>query len=359
MCFVVKDVMRLLREKQPEIDLLIEKWVPRRFDEKSIERTLGRPAYSYDVETARKAINDLAWDLMDRGGKRWRPVLLQLTAEAVGGEEAKEKAREFMVLPEVVHNGTLAIDDVEDSSQMRRGKPCLNITYGVDLAVNAGNAMYFIPLKVLMNDATLSAEEKNRIYAVYAQEMINVSYGQGFDIYWHKGLAKKVTEGQYLQMCAYKTGCLARMSAKIGAVIGGGGEAVVEAAGRFAEALGIAFQIQDDLLNLLGDEKEYGKEIGGDVTEGKRTLMVIYAVDCLSKKEGGRLVEILDKHTSDQRLILEAVGLMKKAGSLDYADRRGKEIVGKAWKDFEKMLESSGAKEYLESFAHFAMNRKV
>ena len=355
----MKDFMKLLKEKQPGVDAVIEAWIPRHFDERNIERILGKPSFVYDVETAGKSVNALLWDILDRGGKRWRPVLLLLTAEAIGGKQAAEKAKDFVILPEVVHNGTLVCDDVEDSSEMRRGKPCLNITYGVDLAVNAGNSMYFIPLKVLMENKVLSDKQKVKLYEVYSQEMINVSYGQGFDIYWHKGLAKKVTQDQYLQMCAYKTGCLARMSAKMGVILGGGNDSVVEAAGKFAEAVGIAFQIQDDILNLEGDEEKYGKEIGGDVTEGKRTLMVIHSLEHGSAKDGERLIGILNSHTREQKQIMEAIALMKKTNSIAYSAGFAKKLVEKAWANFEKHLKPSEAKEYLQSFANFMINREV
>ena len=354
-----KDIMQLLKERQPEIDAIIEEWIPRRLDEQNIVRTLGKPAFVYDVGTATKSVNDLLWDILDRGGKRWRPVLLLLAAEAIGGKGIVDKIKDFVILPEVVHNGTLVVDDVEDGSEMRRGKPCLNISYGVDLAVNAGNSMYFLPLQVLMNNKTLSDKQKVKIYDIYSQEMINVSYGQGFDIYWHKGLADEVSQEQYLQMCAYKTGCLARLAAKVGAVLGGADDETVEAAGKFAEAIGIAFQIQDDLLNLVGEVEKYGKEIGGDITEGKRTLMVIHCLEHADSKQGKRLLSILNMHSREQELIMEAIGIMKRTNSFEYSKSYAKKMVETAWANFEKKLKPSEAKEYLQSFADFMINREV
>jgi geranylgeranyl pyrophosphate synthase len=162
----------------------------------------------------------------------------------------------------------LAVDDIEDDSKLRRGKPCLHLIYGTDVAINAGNGMlhlcfnsqplhsllivivsvsgmYFFPLVVFRDlkkkgfaDATI-----NKCYELYSEEMIKLHFGQGLDIWWHTGKGNPSAD-EYLQMCAYKTGTLARLSAKLSAIISGGSEAQAEAIGKFAETIGVAFQIQ-------------------------------------------------------------------------------------------------------------------
>src|SRR5690606_15600271 len=148
--------------------------------------------------------------------------------------------------------GTLVIDDIEDSSEVRRGKPCTYKLYGLDIAVNAGNAMYYLPLLPLMEkNSKVPVEQQKDIYQIYVQEMINLSVGQAMDIAWHKGLANadEISEEDYMQMCAYKTGTLARMAAKLAAVIAGAEPQLVEKLGHFAESIGVAFQMQDDILD--------------------------------------------------------------------------------------------------------------
>jgi geranylgeranyl pyrophosphate synthase len=260
----------------------------------------------------------------------------------------------------VVHN-TLMVDDIEDDSDFRRGKPCIHKIYGNDIAINAGNAMYFLPLKIIMQ-SSLPDKTKNALYEVYAQEMINVSLGQGMDIYWHKGLKQDVSEKEYLQMCAYKTGCLARMAAKIGAVIGGATPKQLNALDEFVETIGIAFQIQDDVLNLTAGEEgkkdlggEYGKEIGGDVSEGKITLMVIHALKNSPKKT--RLKEILAMHTKNQALINEAIGIMAQSDSIKYAKQTAAKLVKNAWEKVEKILPENAGKAKLEAFADYLVER--
>jgi len=184
----------------------------------------------------------------------WRPILMCLVTDTLGGQ--KELVMPLSVLCEMAHNGTLMVDDVEDDSKLRRGKPCIHITYGVDIAINAGNALYFLPLLIFKDyraRGQLNLEQLVRCYELYNQELLNVHLGQGLDIYWHQG-HKNPNVQEYLQMCAYKTGVLARLSARLGAYLSGASEEVIKSIGRFAEAIGVAFQIQDDLLNIEGEE---------------------------------------------------------------------------------------------------------
>src|SRR3989344_2914946 len=354
-----KNIGKILSEYKPLIDKAIEKNIPRQFQGAPLERMAGKPRYAYDTRSITQSISTPIWDLLDRGGKRWRPGLTLIIIEALG--KNPKKFLDFASISEVVHNGTLMVDDIEDNSDFRRRKPCIHKIYGNDLAINAGNAMYFLPLKIIM-ESSLSDKTKNALYEVYAQEMINVSLGQGMDIYWHKGLKHDISEKEYLQMCAYKTGCLARMAAKIGAVLGGATPKQLYALDEFVETIGIAFQIQDDILNLTAGEEgkkdlggEYGKEIGGDVSEGKITLMVIHSLKHSPRKT--RLKEILSMHTKNQALINEAIGILNQAGSIEYARQAAAKLVKNAWAKVEKTLPNNSGKEKLRAFADYLVER--
>ncbi|MFH0715022.1 MAG: polyprenyl synthetase family protein, partial [Candidatus Diapherotrites archaeon] len=211
-------IEKMLEEKSKKINQEIEKVVPHNLNEKSVEALLGKPRYAYDIETLNGSLSKPIWDLLDRGGKRWRPALMMMAYEAVSGKKGEEILK-YTPIVEMIHNGTLMVDDVEDDSALRRGAPCVHKIYGVDIAVNAGNAMYYFPLALLINNTELDAEKKAKLYDIATQEMINLSAGQGMDIYWHRGQKSEISEQQYLQMCAYKTGTLARMAGKLGAVL--------------------------------------------------------------------------------------------------------------------------------------------
>lgn len=355
------DVEKILEQRASIIDKIIERYLPRVHKKSSLVFSLSIPRYDYNLEALNKTVAEPIWDFLDRGGKRWRPSLFLLVVEALGKEP--ETMQEFAIIPEVIHNGTIMIDDIEDDSKFRRGKPCTHKLYGLDVAINAGNAMYYLPLLTLMkNRDTLGVDKLSKIYEIYAREMINLSLGQAMDIAWHKGLADadKIVETQYLQMCAYKTGTLPRMAAKIAAVLCDASEDTVERLGRLAEALGIAFQIQDDVLDLTG--RDFSRKKGGrgqDITEGKRSLIVIHTLEKAKQVERKRLIDILNMSTTDQRLKDEAITIMKRYGSIRYAKQFAEKLVTESWKEVDRLLSPSDAKEKLKAFSNYLIERKI
>jgi len=355
------DIEKFLAEKAPLIDKAIEKYVPRKYSREAILFQVIPPKFCFNAETVDKAIAEPIWDMLDRGGKRWRPALFLIICEALG--KTSDYCLDFSIIPEVVHNGTLIIDDIEDSSMVRRGKPCTYRIFGMDIAVNVGNAMYYLPLLPLMEQkADIPIERLRDIYEIYVQEMINLSVGQAMDIAWHKGLANadSVKEEDYLQMCAYKTGTLARMAAKIAAVLSGAEKQLVEKLGVFAESIGVAFQMQDDILDLTG--AEFAKKKGGlgqDITEGKRTLMVIRTLKVAESKERKRLIEILGMHTSEQKFRDEAIAIMQKYNAFEYVRKKADSMVADSWKEVDRLLKQSAGKEKLKAFAEFLIKRNI
>ncbi|MGB9675627.1 MAG: polyprenyl synthetase family protein [Candidatus Bathyarchaeales archaeon] len=357
----MSEIEKFLEDKAALINKLIEKYIPRKFSRKTVLFEVNPPRYACNLEALNKAIAEPIWEFLDRGGKRWRPALFLLICEALG--KNPEEFADFAIIPEVIHNGTLMIDDIEDASEMRRGKPCTYKIFGLDIAINAGNAMYYLPLLPLIkNKEKISKEKLNAVYEIYVKEMINLSLGQAMDIAWHKGLANadKLSEEDYLQMCAHKTGTLARMSAKIAAVLAGANQELTEKLGRFAESIGVAFQMQDDILDLTGEEfaeKKGGR--GQDITEGKRTLIFIHTLKVANAKDRSRLIEILNMHTANQELRDEAIKIMEKYGSIDYVKNFARKIVEESWRDVEKLLPESEAKKKLNTFAKFLIERKI
>jgi geranylgeranyl pyrophosphate synthase len=358
---VVVDVEKMLEEKVSTIDKLIERYIPRKYDKSAFVFSLSPPRYDYNLEALDKTVAEPIWDFLSRGGKRWRPALFLLIVEALG--KNSEGLQEFAIIPEVIHDGTIMIDDIEDDSALRRGKPCAHRLFGLDVAINAGNAMYYLPLLALMKHRDkLGADKLSRVYEIYASEMINLSLGQAMDIAWHRGLADadRLTETQYLQMCAYKTGTLARMAAKIAAVLCDASEDTVERLGRFAEALGVAFQIQDDVLDLTS--KEFAKKKGGrgqDITEGKRSLIVLHTLEKAKAADRKRLTTILNMHTTDQELKNEAIKLVERYGSIEYAKQFAKRLVVESWKEVDRLLSPSEAKDKLKAFADYLTKRNI
>jgi len=353
------EIVEYLEKMKPEIDRIIENYLPKKVNKKWLEFTFGKPHYLFSQKAAQKALLDPSWDFLSRGGKRWRPVLFLLIAEAIGGDI--KKVKDFVVIPEIIHNGTIIVDDLEDNSEMRRGKPCLHKIFGVDIAINVGNFLYFFPLLALIkNKSNFKPKVLIKAYETYIQELINLGFGQGTDIYWHKGNVKEIDEKEYLQMCAFKTGCLSRMAAKLAVILSGGSDELAEKVGRVAESMGVAFQIQDDILNLTGEDFSLKKGgLGEDISEGKRSLLVIYTFKKSNKKDKERLIEILNLHTTNQNLRDEAIKIIKKCGSIEYAKKAAKNIVKSSWQEAEKLLPESKAKKRLKEFINYLIEREV
>ncbi len=352
------DIIRFFREKKDAIDSAIRRVSPERYGKAYAERAFGMPRFGYDLEGLNKSLAEPIWDLLNRGGKRWRPALFLLITELLGADT--KKLEDFAAIPELIHNGTLMIDDVEDMGELRRGRPCTHKLFGQDVAINTGNFMYYIPLLTLMEKGDIFDDKTLiRAYEAYAQEMIRISAGQALDIWWHKGKAGNVTEEQYLQMCAYKTGTLARLSARLAAILSGGSGETEASLGRLAESLGVAFQIQDDLLSASTGEFTKGKGYGDDITEGKRSLPVIHCLNNAPEDQRRELLEILSRHTREPKLISRALEILEWSGSLDYARKLARNLLEEAWSKAKPGLPDNPARKTLESFLRFAIERKI
>jgi len=199
----------VLSEWRPVVDETIESLFPRTIDDAYLTEFFGEATYAYDPAALQRALSDPIWDLLDRGGKRWRAVLFLLFVEAFGDDP--DSYLEYAAIPEILHNGTIIVDDVEDGATHRRGDPALHHAFGTDVALNAGNAMYFLPLKIVTrNPGDLPADVRLDAYEMLMYELNRTHLGQGMDIHWHNEAEVSITESEYLEMCACKTGCLGR-----------------------------------------------------------------------------------------------------------------------------------------------------
>jgi len=351
----------VLVEWRPVVNEAIERLLPRVLDEAYLAEFFGEASYSYHSAGIQRALADPIWDLLDSGGKRWRAVLFLVFVEALG--EDPEEYLPYACVPEILHNGTIIVDDVEDEARKRRGEPALHHQHGVDIALNAGNAMYFIPLKVIdHNSAGLDAEGRLAAYEMLTHELNRTHLGQGMDICWHNEQEVVVDEEQYFEMCACKTGCLTRIVARLAAIVTGQPERVERALARYAEDMAIAFQISDDILdieNTLDRAGEFGKEFGNDIREGKKTLMVIHTAEVAPPADVARLEEILWAADNDESDILEAIEIMQAAGSVKYARGRAHDLAARARSHLDGLDLESGPEDNLREFSRFVVERRA
>ncbi len=291
-----------------------------------------------------------AKELLSSGGKRWRPLLMVLIAEILGSQEAAEKAYSLVTVVELPHNGSLIIDDIEDASEYRRGAPAAYITHGIDIAINAGNLLYYLPTSAL-DAADITDAKRLQIYQVYSKYLRRVHFGQGLDITWHRHPEMIPSVEEYEQMCRFKTGCLAGMSAEIGAITATDDQQIIRRAGILAEKIGVGFQIKDDVINLrVGNP---GKHRGDDIVENKKSLPII-----LFLKENPQKLEYLlsifkiarekgiEKAHSE---IEELIELLLESGAVDRAEKRALALLEESVAEIKELFDDSPARVELLS----------
>ncbi|MDE3056830.1 MAG: polyprenyl synthetase family protein [Bacteroidota bacterium] len=208
--------------------------------------------------------------ILSGGGKRIRPLLILLSCEAVGG-----KARDALhaaVAIEIVHNFTLVHDDIMDHAASRRGRPTVHTQWDENVAILVGDELVALAYRELLKTKSPAIA---RVAEIFTEGVVEVCEGQAYDKEFET--QKNVSLNDYLLMIGKKTGKLVAVASEIGAVVGGGTAAEIRALQSYGELVGRAFQVQDDLLDVVADEKEFGKTIGGDIVEGKKTLLMIEA----------------------------------------------------------------------------------
>lgn len=355
-----EEIIEYIKTRGSDVDRRIKEYLTDRTSIRNLENLLGKSGYEYDSAALQKSIIDPANYLLNLGGKRWRPILMLTIIDALG--KNSDEYIEFSIIPEIIHNATLIHDDIEDSSEMRRGSPAVHMKYGIDVGLNLGDFMFFFPVVALLDSKKLTKDTKMRMLDVYQREMLKVTIGQATDIAWHRFLVDpfKISETKYMQMAYSKTGVLASMAAKLGGVLGNADEKTIEALGRFGSTIGVAFQLQDDLLNITeSGVSETKGGVGEDITEGKITLATIYTLSKADEKDKKRLIEILKMHTREKKLIKEAIAIIGRYGAADYIKELEFKLIKEAWTGLEKLLPKSIAKERLKALTEFLVNRSI
>jgi geranylgeranyl diphosphate synthase type II len=293
----------------------------------------------------RSWLYDLASSYPARGGKAIRPSLCLATCGAFGGRVAEALPSATAI--ELMHNAFLIHDDIEDQSLLRRGEPTLHATGGSALALNAGDALLVTAQQcVLENIDVLGPRLARRVADEFVAMAQHTTEGQATELGWIRDNVVELTPDDYLDMVMRKTCWYTTVHPlRVGALIGSWGTVPLQPFVRFGFHLGAAFQIQDDLLNLLGDEARYGKEILGDLLEGKRTLMLIHLLRTARGAERDDLVAYLGR-PRPSRSLSEARhlrDLMIAHGSIEFARDFAQGIAYEAETSFERAFGARAA----------------
>lgn len=347
--------MNLNNIMRDEFENYLKGYFPSLWNKKSIRLFLKKNKYEVDFKALSYNLNLPVRDFILRGGKRLRPTLLLTTLDALG--QSHKKYLKFAALVELVHNGTLILDDIEDRGLLRRGLPTLHKKYGVDVAVNSGASLHVLPLSIILTNKDLTKEKKLNLVNIYTEELSNVCFGQALDIYWHNHPDYKVTVKKYLEMVRLKTGSLMRMSIRMACVIADKDKNTENAFKDFAESIGMAFQIIDDVLDLKATNGKFGKSYGNDISEGKISLPVVKALDTLPPLDRKRLVKILSMHTRNRKTINEAINLIKSTGRIDETIAFAKKLVRESYKKLEEDHNNKYDLSNLREIAEFFVNR--
>jgi geranylgeranyl diphosphate synthase, type II len=245
---------------------------------------------------------------LSNGGKRIRPILTLMACNLFS--EKIDQAIDAALAIEIFHNFTLLHDDIMDKAEIRRGKPTVHKKWNENTAILSGDAMFIKSYDFLFETQTVKFKE---ILQVFNNTALEVCEGQQYDMEFET--RKDVSEKEYLRMIELKTSVLLAAALKIGAIIGGANEKDADLLYDFGRNIGLAFQLQDDLLDVYGDTKTFGKEIGGDIVANKKTFLLIKAKQLAAKDDK----EMLEKFLNDQNIsrtekVLQVTSIYNKLG---------------------------------------------
>jgi len=250
--------------------------------------------------------------ILNSGGKRLRPLLVLLSVKAVGGKFTY--AYNAAAAVEMLHNFTLVHDDIMDNADKRRGRLTLHKKFDHNTAILAGDSLLSIAYEYLLKDCNGNSK---KVINAFTHGLIEVCEGQSLDTDFEQ--RENVSISEYLLMIKKKTAAMAEMCCKIGALLGGGSKSQVNALGNYGMNLGIAFQIQDDLLDISADERKFGKTIGGDLVEGKKTFLFLEALEKSKGEHRKKLLKVIERkgirrdQVKTYKMIYEELGVLNDA----------------------------------------------
>jgi geranylgeranyl diphosphate synthase type II len=288
--------------------------------------------------------------ILAAGGKRIRPVLVLCACEAVGGK--REDAVHAAAGLEILHNFTLVHDDIMDNAAARRGRPTVHTKWDANVAILAGDVLLGLAYRALLQSNTTSIHE---LSSIFTEGVVEVCEGQAYDKEFET--RKRVTLDEYLLMIRKKTGTMVAVAMEVGAILGNGSAGERAALKSYGELVGEAFQVQDDLLDVVADEKQFGKTIGGDIVEGKKTFLLITALQ-RAKGEEKRLLQKLIQEGGVSRGKVDRVRrIFVSTGAVEAAEVQIANDIAKA-KEHLNVLNDSESVHMLSWFADMLLSRK-
>jgi geranylgeranyl pyrophosphate synthase len=353
------DFNQVLASISREIDHEIARFIPRVLDEKGIAELIRSPDWQGEPRVYSDMIAGPALEMIRRNKKYYRPLYAILLLHALGVDP--EPYMDLVcTIPELTHTGALIIDDIEDASLIRRSAPCIHLIYGTDTAINAANTLYYLPWLLVEHHPRLEDRQRLLLYQNMVKSAVKAHIGQGTDIWWshHRspeeifasastGLDKKI-----LQVHADKTGVAGEQVANGCCIIADASLPVRDACIRYSRNLWIAFQIMDDIRDIMGGTA-WNKNPGGDIASGKMSYVIAKALMMLPEEDRARLAFILayPPCEKDEPMIREGIALVKKSGAVDICRKEVTARFAEEWQVFSRFIQPGESKVMLRAFS--------
>ena len=299
-----------------------------------------------------KTLYAAARHLPTAGGKRVRPFISILSCEAVGGNI--KKVIPLAVAIEIIHNFTLVHDDIMDDSDLRRNIPTVHIKFDEPTAIIAGDLLFTKAFEA-MHDISDDLHTFKELDFDLIESVRKICEGQMLDMNFEK--RSDVTEKEYFEMIHKKTAVLFMLAAKGGAILGGGTQNKIKSLSNYGKFLGLAFQIQDDYLDISSDEETLGKDIGNDIRNGKKTLIAVRAMNDATGNDKEFLEKMFGNRNASEQDIKRVYNLFKEMKSIEYAKETALKYCLKAKKSLEVLVDSD-AKRILIELAEYSIKRE-
>ncbi len=289
--------------------------------------------------------------ILSLGGKRIRPALVLLACDLFSG--SVESALIPAVAIEIFHNFTLLHDDIMDRSEMRRGYPAVHVKYGQNVAILSGDVMSILASRLINQSPGVVL---NSVHEIFTKTAMEVCEGQQYDMNFEN--RKAVSEDEYLKMIELKTAALIAASLKIGAILGGASQKEADELYEFGRNLGIAFQLQDDLLDTFGNPAVTGKKRGTDIVDNKKTYLMIKALEIASQIQNEELNNWLTKGNFNRDEKIEAIiSIFDSLNIRELTEREIKNYYNISLANLNNLNRPEEKKRELSNFASFLMNR--
>ncbi len=291
--------------------------------------------------------------ILQLGGKRLRPVLTLMTAEVFDCEH--KKALDAALAIEVFHNFSLIHDDIMDEAPLRRGKETVHEKWNLNTGILSGDAMLIMAYQLFENYEPNTFQALAKLFSKTALE---VCEGQQYDIDFET--RDDVTIIEYLKMIEYKTAVLVGAAMKMGAIVANASESCQNAINEFGKNLGIAFQLQDDYLDVFGKPETFGKQVGGDIIENKKTYLYLKALEFSDEDDKTQLHHLFSVNPSDSSDKIETVKqIFVQSGSSEATKKEIRNYTKQAFLVLEGLNISEDKKESLKQFGNDLMTRNT